>query len=37
VPQNTEKVRPDRDLPNIYAFLRAQPGPGEVDSLLPPP
>ena len=37
MPPYTEKVLTDRDLADIYAFLRAQPGPAKVDSLLPPP
>jgi ubiquinol-cytochrome c reductase cytochrome c subunit len=37
MPPYTEKVLADRDLADIYAFLRAQPGPAKVDSLLPAP
>jgi ubiquinol-cytochrome c reductase cytochrome c subunit len=37
MPPYTEKVLSDRDLADIYAFLRAQPGPARVDGLLPPP
>ena len=36
MPPYTAKVLSDQDLADIYAFLRAQPGPAKVDSLLPP-
>src|SRR5688572_14812154 len=37
MPPYGEKVLSDAELVDIYAFLRAQPGPAKVDSLLPPP
>ena len=37
MPPYTAKVLSDQELADIYAFLRAQPGPAKVDSLLPPP
>ena len=37
MPPYGEKLLSDADLADIYAFLRAQPGPAKVDSLLPPP
>jgi ubiquinol-cytochrome c reductase cytochrome c subunit len=37
MPPYGEKLLSDAELADIYAFLRAQPGPAKVDSLLPPP
>jgi mono/diheme cytochrome c family protein len=36
MPPYSEKVLSDQELADIYAFLRAQPGPAKVDNLLPP-
>jgi ubiquinol-cytochrome c reductase cytochrome c subunit len=36
MPPYSEKVLSDQELADIYAFLRALPGPAKVDSLLPP-
>jgi cytochrome c5 len=36
MPPYGEKVLSDQDLADIHAFLRGQPGPAKVDSLLPP-
>ena len=37
MPPYSEKILSDQEIADIYAFLRAQPGPAKVDSLLPPP
>jgi mono/diheme cytochrome c family protein len=36
MPPYSDKVMSDQQRADIYAFLRAQPGPSPVESLLPP-
>jgi ubiquinol-cytochrome c reductase cytochrome c subunit len=36
MPPYGEKILTDQEIADIYAFLRAQPGPAKVDGLLPP-